>query len=285
MFEVLSFLDGSVAINSFLKEGKPCLIGKIGSAELQMMYAFFYGKHYNTKPDWGERLERDIDIVAGVFPREEQSRIDFCNFFAECLPNTDILAAWNPGMDNFEQKLIKNHNRDCVLIDLCSLEPYYSGLPWSQYLEGKKVLVVSCFAESIKAQYQKRHLLWANPKVLPNFELLTINHPTSKSISNNNPYERWADMVDDICGKIDALDYDTLLVGAGAASLIYANHAKLNGKQAIHLGGSLQILFGIKGKRWDNMEKINCFYNDSWCRPLPSETPTNYKEAENGCYW
>jgi hypothetical protein len=74
-------------------------------------------------------------------------------------------------------------------------------------------------------------------------------------------------------------------VGAGAASLVYANHAKLKGKQAVHLGGSLQILFGIKGRRWDNMNKINCFYNKHWCRPLPSETPTNHKEAENGCYW
>jgi len=285
MFTVFDFLDSTLTINSLLKDSSPTLIGKIGSAELQMMHAFLYANHKKVSPQWGARLERDIDIVAGVFPRDEQSRIDFCNYFIECLPNADALAPWSDGLQDFEKKLIKSNNANCHLIDLCAIEPFYRGLPWSKHLKGKNVLVISCFEDSIKHQYKNKHKIWTNSDVLPHFNLLTIKHPPSKSISTSNPYGRWKDMVDSIFEKMDNIDYDVLLVGAGAASMPYANHAKKKGKQAVHLGGGLQILFGIRGARWDNMSKVNVFFNEHWIRPYKEEVPEKHKEAENGCYW
>lgn len=286
MFSVSNFLDSVVIINDLLKSDKPVLIGKIGSTELQMMYAYHYAKQKNldTKAIWGDRLERDIDVVCGLFPRTEDTRLDFCNRYIKCLPNTDAFAAWSD-MIEFEKKLIKSYNYNCQLIDLCSIEPFYSGLPWSKNLKNKNVLVISCFEETIKHQYKNKDKLWANPDILPTFNLLTIKHPPSKSISSTNPYNSWTDMVDDICSKMDKIDYDVALIGAGAASIPYANHAKSRGKQAVHLGGGLQVMFGIKGARWDNMNKVNAFFNGHWIRPLPNEIPERHKEAENGCYW
>ena len=64
-----------------------------------------------------------------------------------------------------------------------------------------------------------------------------------------------------------------------------AAHVKDLGKQAVHMGGALQIFFGIKGGRWDENPKINRFYNEHWTRPLPSETPQTFQNVEEGCYW
>jgi len=285
MFPVYNFLDSVSILNNLIKSNKPVLIGKIGSAELQMMYAYLHAQHHKTSPSWGARLERDIDVVAGVFPRSEQSRIDFCNYYVKCLPNADALAPWNDGLIDFEKKLIKSNNYNCELVDLCALEPFYSGSPWSKHLKGKNVLVISCFEESIQYQYKNKNKIWSNTDILPEFKLITIKHPSSKSISDNNPFNTWKDMVDNVLEQMSKINYDVLLVGAGAASIPYANFAKQNGKQGIHLGGGLQILFSIKGARWDNMDKINCFFNEYWTRPQPHEIPTKHKEAENGCYW
>lgn len=53
---------------------------------------------------------------------------------------------------------------------------------------------------------------------------------------------------------MDKIDYDICLIGCGAYGFPLAAHAKRKGKKAVHLGGALQLLFGIKGK--DGKPKI-----------------------------
>jgi hypothetical protein len=60
-----------------------------------------------------------------------------------------------------------------------------------------------------------------------------------------------------------------------------AAHAKKIGKKAIHLGGTLQLLFGIRGGRFDQAG----IYGEKWIRPLPEERPKNFQSMENGAYW
>ncbi len=57
------------------------------------------------------------------------------------------------------------------------------------------------------------------------------------------------------------------------------------GKGAVHLGGDLQLMFGILGKRWENNERIIDLRNDHWVYPSKDETPEEAIRVENGCYW
>jgi hypothetical protein len=57
------------------------------------------------------------------------------------------------------------------------------------------------------------------------------------------------------------------------------------GKKGIHLGGATQILFGIRGKRWDDDPFFQKLFNDYWVRPHPTEVPGNFQVVEGGCYW
>ena len=80
-------------------------------------------------------------------------------------------------------------------------------------------------------------------------------------------------------------DFDIALIGCGAYGFPLAAHVKRIGKQAIHLGGSLQILFGIKGKRWDNHPVISKLYNEHWIRPRVEDKPNKAHLVEDACYW
>ena len=51
--------------------------------------------------------------------------------------------------------------------------------------------------------------------------------------------------------EIEKKDFDIALIGAGAYGMPLAYKIKKMGKKAIHIGGSLQCLFGIKGSRWE----------------------------------
>ena len=46
----------------------------------------------------------------------------------------------------------------------------------------------------------------------------------------------------------------------------------------------LQLLFGIKGKRWDDANG-KLLYNEHWVRPLSSDRPPGAGEVEGGAYW
>ena len=286
-FNVLGFMDGSVAIYEKFATNMPAAIGKIGNAELMCAYNYFVYHHRNQAVQWSPTVVQEIFVNAGVFPQTEQARIYFSETLSESLKLVDIAASWNGGLREFEQRLILSNNKDCQLVDLMSLEPFYSGLPWSTHLKGKNVLVISPFVESIQQQYKQREKLWANPNVLPEFNLITLYHPTSKAVSDKqNKYDSWEQMVSDIKEKMSHIDFDVALIGTGASSLPLTVHAKALGKQAIHLGGPLQILFGIKGKRWDQMKIFSeHFYNQFWIRPGEEEIPQGFKAVEDGCYW
>ena len=54
--------------------------------------------------------------------------------------------------------------------------------------------------------------------------------------------------------EIQMQEFDLCLIGCGAYGLPLAAAVKKMGKQAIHIGGSLQLLFKIKGKCWVNRD-------------------------------
>ena len=49
------------------------------------------------------------------------------------------------------------------------------------------------------------------------------------------------------------------------------------------MSGATQLLFGIKGKRWDDHPIISKLYNDAWVRP--EETLAHKEKVEGGSYW
>ena len=91
----------------------------------------------------------------------------------------------------------------------------------------------------------------------------------------------WFYALEEMKSQMESADFDIALVGAGAWSLPLVAHAKKLGKKGIHLGGTLQLLFGIKGSRFDRGVR----YNEHWIRPLGDETPANCRLMEEGAYW
>ena len=85
---------------------------------------------------------------------------------------------------------------------------------------------------------------------------------------------------------IEKIDFDIAIVGCGAYGMNLGAFIKRDlGKSVLHLGGMLQLLFGIKGKRWEADPRYNALYTDSWTRPLQHEVPSANARIENGCYW
>ena len=198
----------------------------------------------------------------------------------DCIPDVDILGSWLNNESFFFEEL-KNAKR----IVLEDMEPFFTTNPWTKALEGKKVLVVHPFAKSIVKQYKKRELIFEN-NLLPKFELKAIK--AVQSLGGQHPdFKDWFEALNFMKQKIDSTDYDICIIGAGAYGFPLAAHVKRQGKKSIHLAGVTQLLFGIKGKRWENYivwPYMNLF-NEHWVRPDDSEKPKTAKKVEEACYW
>jgi hypothetical protein len=75
------------------------------------------------------------------------------------------------------------------------------------------------------------------------------------------------------------------LLGCGGLAMPLALRLKKRGIVAIVLGGAIQLLFGIKGKRWSTHPVISGFFNDTWLFPSEGEIPGAATDIEGGCYW
>jgi glycerol-3-phosphate dehydrogenase len=90
-----------------------------------------------------------------------------------------------------------------------------------------------------------------------------------------------------MCDQIANVDFQVSIIGAGAYGLPLASFVKRLGKQAIHLGGATQLLFGIRGRRWetDYASEMREIFNENWIRPSETETPEKHEKVDKGCYW
>ena len=116
-----------------------------------------------------------------------------------------------------------------------------------------------------------------------------------RSIGGESDFKDWFEALDWMKTRMDATDYDIALIGCGAYGFPLAAHAKRMGKQSVHLGGALQLLFGIRGKRWDDpsygretlQDKGSYLrlFNLNWVYPGEKYKPVHASDIENGCYW
>lgn len=273
---------------------KPCMIARFGNNEIACLSNYIAIKNKSrqyisyikgiAQPWWWEL--NNIHLLqqgAGFFPGDEDKIEAFCDLMIKDISKIDVLGSWLPQELLFEKEL-----KQAFKVDLELLNPYFSKIPWTKALEGKKVLVVHPFAETIKSQYKKRELLFKN-NLLPAFELKTIK-AVQTIAGEQTEFADWFDALDYMKNEIDKVDYDICLIGCGAYGFPLAAHVKYKGKKGFHMGGSLQLLFGIKGKRWED-ENYNPTYNYSilmnehWVRPNKQDKPLNANMIEGACYW
>ncbi len=265
-----------------LLEGVPQALGKIGSSELGGLRRFEGGKGSDgICRRWGWHRRR-LNLNAGVYPADDATLSRFCLSYGRTLRELDLLAVW---FHLGERRLVTKFASQAALTSLTALEPFYHHRPWSQHLSRKRVLVISPFSETIKSQYARRTEVWRNkPEVLPAFELYTLRCPLS-AVLVEPEFPDWFTALKAMQQEMSRRAYDVLIVGAGAWSLPLTAYAKREGKWAIHLGGATQLLFGIRGGRWDDNSFLQTMYNEAWVRPGPADRPRTLSRIENGCYW
>jgi hypothetical protein len=284
----ISIDDYNKKIIKAIIDKDPLMVSRFGSAEINwyLNYKILNKSIFHRVLSYVTLEIDELDINKKYIkdmtfqPFGAESTENFINEIDRVVPKIDILGTW---MRQEQSKEIKYRN-GINYIYLGHLEPYYSEIPWTKALEGKKVLVIHPMKESIELQYSKRDLIFGDKKILPDFHLEVLQAP----YFDDPRFGSWEAIMEYYKTEIKTFDFDVAILGCGSWGMPLAGYIKDMGKVAIHLGGATQILFGIIGERWETQwpefRALN-LVNEHWTRPLPEETPGWAKGYDKNSYW
>lgn len=291
---VVSVHQGSDSIytelQSALLSGRGSLIGRFGSTELTNVCL-------SLQKDGGGPLEERAIILerySGIFPATPETLNQwFTVYMASISQVNTIVAAWYTPLARPEWTLLDTFCPMAHRVPLRALEAYYSAPThhWTRILAEQKVCVVSSFAETMKTQCTKAEEIWPQcPTLLPNAEWSFVRSFYPPRIARGqcewpSGISSWDAAVTYLFNEVMKTGAQIVLLGCGALAMPLGARLKKEGKLCVVMGGAIQILFGIKGKRWENHEYISALFNDAWVYPDDSEIPGGAKYIEDGCYW
>lgn len=263
----LSYNSTQEFLNDFVD--KPVFVSRIGGSDFNAVYQYFLCNSY-SRPF-------DINFFKGICSnyngyfdketnpkKENENFLKYLNKMAELYQRQTITTVMGD-IYNYETKIfaydseyfLQNYVLNRKLAGVGFFECVGPLLDNFHILaENKKVLFISPFSKSIKHQYQFKDKLYKNHK-LPNFELLTYNTPITYNDSKNDlkhiKTNNWFEQCELMAREISALDFDIAFLSCGSYAMYLGDFiAREMKKTSIYLGGVLNVLFGIKGKRFDD---------------------------------
>lgn len=266
-----------------LQGRRPFAAGKIGTAELMALE--FHDRRVKLpflNLSWRRSANR-LSNNAGFFPVEKNQFYQWNLEMRSAVAQMDYLCSWqrDPFLQKYEGDLINSLASESRPIGLEALNREVvfeiAGFCW---------LVVSPFVETMQGQLaklqsildpsRKSKLDWTKLQSQCRF----LKCPPHWHLTPS-PYQSWFHGLEELEKAALAEKFDVALIGAGAWSLPLAARIKKAGRSAIHTGGETQLIFGIKGKRWDNYG----FYNSAWVSLSQHEAPPGREKIDDGCYW
>ena len=282
-----------------LELGVPCLIGRLGGTESRVIGAWLRRFDPDARRElnrwlwpgpYGKRAQQ-LQNLSGVYPVQRADIDAFVHLYMDAMASVDVLGVWGrpftwPEGIPMRDPAVEITHIEAVAPWIESWDAVLRGssgkTPWSTGLNGRRVLVVSPFAQSIQRQFERIGRVFPGTQS-HGFELTALRAPMT--LGGGPDGSTWHDQLNQLQDEIRNTPHDVALVSAGAYSLPAAAASKEAGAIGVHCGGSLQLFFGVMGARWETNPNVSRFVNESWVRPSPSETPKNAFAVEGGCYW
>ena len=285
-------------INKKLSENNHFIIPRISTIETE--YAVYsllltmpeYSKNYEEIKQFLNSRVNVMKNNAGILLTSDKSIKKYSRLYLEAFNKCELYGAWAPfdsvyNSIGFCHKMLDNilQTKETIYPEAYDIYHYIYGQPWTYALKGKRLLMVSNFAESIKEKIATRKEIYG-VDLFPECEIITIRPPQTQG---SEPSEEFDVELGKFTKELDKIknDYDIALVSCGGYGTLVCSHIFTSGKSAIQIGGVLQMYWGILGTRWfkDRPDIIKLFLNKSWTRPKEIEKPKDYNLIENGCYW
>ena len=278
-----------------IHQGRPYGIGRAGVSEQIVLY---YPILLRSNPSQTQLRAFEYQVRehgfthSGIFPQDNEFYLQYAASYLDSIRRLDLFGMI---LDQHMGPAIIQHNQiKTPLIFHKDLVPDRS-IPADEsncYLSlfrGKRILLICPFAKALAERanratfeqtWSKTGKRWFFPAAVEAFEhAYGFDQKTQQRFGNS------LNMLDELYAQLDQRSFDIALVASGGISVPLVAHLRDRGKIAISLGGALQVLFGVIGKRWrSRQEWCEKYVNPHWI-----DTPAAYKPQGDffaqGAYW
>ena len=284
-------------VGSAIAEGRGFAAGKLGTSQQHWMVYPILRRSVRSPLAVAEffrsRVAPHALRNAGVFPATPEFLLRYNDFYVESVRALDSVGLFLEG-DEMESLVVRHYGLE-RLIHFQDQEPDRAadgsaGACFLPHLRDARVLIVCPFARLLKARataetyeavWSKLGKRWFEPASVDALEF-----PYGVAASTRGRYPDAIGLLDEIRAELDRRSYDVALIGAAGLAIPLAAHAKARGKVAIDLGGHLQIVFGVVGKRWRNWsEWRERYFNAHWIDMPAHYRPEDPGVCDEGAYW
>jgi len=284
MLRILTIDESTKLLSNKINSGLPFMSGRYGGTELRAILSDKKNEKKHIKM---------LCIEAGFFPNDIKYLSKFREVLAQAEEAMDIVAPCvyrNEPLQKSEHLMLQRlpnvqnlvHTDALGKFIVQNLELSFKeriNNSWIPALKNKKVLVITSMAETIKSQYLKL----TKQDLLPKFSELLVIKSVNTVGGKNDEFETWFEALAYLESQIKEIDFDVAILGCGAYGMPLCAYIKSLNKQSIYIGGYVQLLFAIRGKRWDDQGYD--YSANFWVYPFEEDKPKNYKKVEGGCYW
>ena len=298
-YRSFSFTDDNVVLGKYIlnkfNKGQNFIIPRI--AGIENNYAVI-GLHSSKRPmqDYEKHyINQTVSAMkrnAGIQFTSAKSIHQYSELYLDSFKDCDIYTGWEPWGDVYKC-ITDSHNeirkefstKKILWAFIFDIFHYIKSMPWTFTLKGKRILIISPFADSMREKDPNRDKIYG-VDLFPDCNLMYIKPPQTQA---DEPSQMFITELEKFKNELDSIsgNYDVALVSAGGYGNLICSHIYKTGHSAIYIGGVLQMYFGIVGQRWmrERQDIIRYYINEHWTRPTEKEKPTNFSMVERSCYW
>lgn len=267
---------------------QPYAAGRLGASEEYWLYysaLVAQGKTSKART-LVPRLAYHFHNQTSLFPISLDFIYQYAEFYGKCLKQLDVLGiCYSP----WEWTVLKHYKiyprASTKLVFYTHQEPDRSipnrdDLCYLPYFRDKKILIICPFAsllasranrEVFEGVWSKTGKPWFYPASVDALEF-----PYGLAEETQKRYGNAINLYTAIAEEMAQRSFDVALVAAAGLGTPIVAEAKRLGKTAIYLGGHLQVVFGVVGKRWREREDWRTMYfNEYWI-----DMPEAYRPKE-----
>jgi hypothetical protein len=263
------------------------LLARVGQTELSI-----WNSRLAVRPTLRSRLRlaAQAKINAGVWPPTVRTLRGFSETYASAFGRATVVASWGSSLPAELEFLDRTTPIGVPRVLLDVADPVYLSAhgidPWTHTLDGRRVLVLAPFAELARSQSRRHSQLFAgdiNP--LPRVSVLPVVPPQTQGLQLSR--QTWREHFESLKRQVDMCvpKVESALIAAGAYGMPIAAHLAAAGVPTAYVGGCLQLLFGIHGRRWESREYLKGLTTEKWVNQDPASRPRGAGLIEGGAYW
>lgn len=253
--------DLILALRSALQQEAGFAAGKLGlSEQALLLYPTLLERCHTPQQRLALTLQtrQHCAVQMGLFPSSAETLLAYAELHAKATRELDLLGLVG---GRLEADLLAELQPRGRTISLLELEPDRS-VPdrsehcWLPELRGKRVLIVSSIAELLcqranqsifEAVWAKSGKPWFGPA-----QVLPLPFPYSYDVHTQQCFGSSQNLLEWIVNQLNPASFDVALIAGSSLGIPIAAAIKRMNRSAIALGGALQVLFGVGGRRWWN---------------------------------